>query len=288
MRIVFYIITLCCIALGGYAYFFITSLNIDSILLEIGTLVLYCIFVNIFVWLVTKLVSIFTKIKIETDDCYYSKVMFVVAYALTMFIVSGKITDYELIGRIIVTIIVTLPPIIINMYLAYPKDDSYVPSSYSSNYGSGYGSNYSSSYSSYTPSYKKRDENIRVERSIFGDKIYKDSHGNVVARGERGIFGDEIIRDKQGNEIMRGERNIFGDVNYRDKDYNTVYRKEYGIFGDAKIKDSHGDVKYTEEFDIFGDSKISKKWLCFYLIIFCFIYRQKHFIYVKKIKILKK
>lgn len=253
MRAIFYVITLICIGLGIYAYYFITSLNIDSILLEIGALVIYCIAVNIFVRIITKIISTFTRIKIDTDDCYYSKAAFAVAYMITIFIISGSVTEYGLLGRIIVTIIVSLPPIIINMYLSYPKDDSYVPSSHS-NYSSSYGS-----YSSYTPSYKKRDDKLRVERDIFGDKVYKDSHGNVVARGERTLFGDEIVRDTHGNEIMRGERTLFGDVNYRDKNYNTVYRKEYNIFGDAEVKDSHGNVKYKEEFDIFGDSTLRRK-----------------------------
>ena len=258
MRIVFYIISLICIALGIYAYFFITSLNLDSIFMTILVVVLYCFAVNIFVRIITKLISTFTKIKIDTDDCYYSKAAFAVAYAITMFIISGSITEYGLFGRIIVTLIVSLPPIIINMYLAYPKDDSYTGNyNYSSSYSSNYRPSNYSSYSSYS-SYKPKDDNIRVERDIFGDKVYRDSHGNVVARGERTLFGDEIVRDTHGREIMRGERNIFGDIDYRDKNYNTVYRKEYGIFGDAEVKDNHGNVKYKEEYDFFGDSTIRK------------------------------
>ncbi len=260
MRIVFYIISLCCIALGVYAYYFIMSLNLDSVLWTIGVLILYCMAVNLFVRIITKLISTFTRIKIDTDDCYYSKAAFAVAYAITMFIISGSITEYGLFGRIIVTLIVSLPPIIINMYLAYPKDDSYTGNyNYSSSYSSNYRPSNYSSYSSYS-SYKPKDDNIRVERDIFGDKVYRDSHGNVVARGERTLFGDEIVRDNKGNEIMRGETDyLFGGVNYRDKSGNKKYRKEVGFFGDNIIRDNKGDVKYREEFDFFGDSKIRKK-----------------------------
>ena len=259
MRIVFYIISLCCIALGVYAYYFIMSLNLDSVLWTIGVLILYCMAVNLFVRIITKIISTFTRIQIDTDDCYYSKAAFAVAYMITIFIISGNVTEYELLGRIIVTIIVSLPPIIINMYLAYPKDDSYSGSyNYSSNYSSSYSPSSYSSYSSY--SRKPKDETIRVERTLFGDKIYRDSSGKVVARGERSIFGDEIIRDNKGNEIMRGETDyLFGGVNYRDKSGNKTYRKEVGFFGDNIIRDNKGDVKYREEFDFFGDSKIRKK-----------------------------
>ncbi len=246
MRAIFYIVSIICIVFGIFSYSFLTSLNLDSFFLNIIILILYCTGVNLFVNLVTWLVRTFTKIKIEKDDCYYAKAFFAIAYIITMFIISGSETEYDFLGRLIVTLIVSIPPIIINMYLAYPKDDNATKSSYSS-------------YKTYTPNYNNSD-NISVDMNIFGDREYRNASGKVIARGERTLFGDEIIRDENGQEIMRADADfLFGEITYKDLKNNKTYRKELNIFGNNEIKDEYGRVIYEEEVDFFGNSKIRKK-----------------------------
>ncbi len=107
-----------------------------------------------------------------------------------------------------------------------------------------------------TSSYSS-NQNIKVEKNIFGDNIYKKD-GKVVATGKFNVFGDEEITDNNYNTVAIGKKNVFGDTNYTDNKYNNLGQKREGFFNN-EIRDASGKTTYTEEKDIWGDSILHKK-----------------------------
>lgn len=102
------------------------------------------------------------------------------------------------------------------------------------------------------------DETIKEEENIWGEKVYKNSHGDVVAKVEKGLFGDEIVRDSNNMIIGKGTYNSFtGKTNYQNNNYNDIVEKKTNSLGNNIIKTSDGTV-YEEENNIFG-SKLNKK-----------------------------
>ncbi len=102
------------------------------------------------------------------------------------------------------------------------------------------------------------DDDIKVEENIWGEKVYKNSHGDVVAKVEKGLFGDEIIKDSNNMIVGKGSYNLFtGKTEYQNNSYNNIAEKTHGILGNSTIKTKDGKI-YEEQNNVFG-SKLKKK-----------------------------
>ncbi len=116
--------------------------------------------------------------------------------------------------------------------------------------------NYSSI--SYIDLDNKNDDDIKVEENIWGEKVYKNSHGEVVAKAEKGLFGDEVIRDANNTIVGKGTYNSFtGKTTYQNNNYSNIAEKKSDVFGNKTIKTKDGKV-YEEQNNVFG-SKLKKK-----------------------------
>ena len=99
---------------------------------------------------------------------------------------------------------------------------------------------------------------IKAEKNVFGNTIYKNSKGEVVAKGEENIFGDEVIKNKDGNVVARENNTIFG-KSYVNKNNEVIGKFESNILIGDKIKDKDGNTKYEVEEDLSGDNVYHKK-----------------------------
>ena len=115
---------------------------------------------------------------------------------------------------------------------------------------------WSDSYLSTDP--ENPNDTIKAEKNVFGDTIYRNSKGEVVAKGEKNIFGDEVIKDKEGNVVAREDNTIFG-KSYVNKNNEVIGKVESNILIEDKINDKNGDTKYYVEKDLFGNNVYHKK-----------------------------